>query len=438
MIKYRHIPLYKCDVAGIGTAAAGAAQAGASFYAAERQYDAAIATNETNKQLAEERNNLEYQMFGEANEFNAEQAQLSREHAMQMQKDAQEYNSITSQMQRARAAHINPAAVLGQSTSVGVNSSSAQAQSVAPPNMVAAQMQTPDLSALQGMAQAFANIGSTMESFAKAKNLNADTQQKMTYNTFQKQIIESGLKVNDSVIRQNYAAAEQMQENINLIHKKVDEVQAKITLMGKQGNLLDEQTFAQNVENAFKSKEMELHIKNLQAIFECNENQARWMAETFAARVFGVHLQNQKTIEEIGLTHVQQGYFNNLTDLVETQNTQAAFDFQMNRMFTARERRAGIHFTEAQTGVANETKGSLEFQNNPWVRGLHEFEGVINTAANVGLTVAGGMGARAAMKRAGQVSGSQLPSNTTSYKPLPPKAGYRVIKRGSSYEYERE
>lgn len=405
MIKFLYKPFYKCDV--FSPISSGMSLAG-SIYAADKQFEATQLTNETNKELAKERNDLEYQMFGEANEFNAEQAQLSRDHALMMQKDAQEYNSISSQVERAQQAHINPAAVLGQSTSVGVNSSSSMAQSVAPPNMVAAQMQTPDLSALQDISQAFSNIGSSMESFARAKNIQADTQQKMTYNSFQKQILESGLKVNDSVVREHYAAAEQMQENINLIHSKVDEVKAKMTLMGKQGALVDEQTFAQNITNSFKGKEMELHIKNLQAIFECNENQAQWMAETFAARVFGVRLQNQKTIAEIGLTREQAGYFNNLLDLVETQNAQAAFDFQMNRLFTARERRSGLRHIGAQTDLANENASSAAFNNNPWVRGLHEFEGVVNTAANVGLTVAGGVRARAAMKR------------------------------GSSYEYERE
>lgn len=214
MIKFRHIPLCKCDVAGLG----GMAQAGASAYAAQLQYDATQATNRANERMAFERNQLEYQMFGEANEFNAEQAQLSREHALAMQKDAQVYNSAQAQVERAKAAHINPAAVLGQSTSVGVNTSSAQAQSVAPPNMVAAQYQTPDMSALQGIAQAFANMGSMAESFAKAKNLNADTQSKMTYNKFQSQILQAGIDVDKAKIRESYVHAEEMQARVSAAH----------------------------------------------------------------------------------------------------------------------------------------------------------------------------------------------------------------------------
>lgn len=394
MIKISYRPYRLCDMFGIGAAASGAAQAGASIYASERQLQATRETNELNKQLAQERNALEYQMFGEANEFNAEQAQLSRDFSMEMQKDTQEYNSIGAQIARARVAGVNPASVVGGagSTSVGVNSSSAQAQSVAPPNMVAAQLQTPDLSALQGLASAFSMLGQSTESFARAKNLNADTQQKMNYNKFQKQIIEAGLKVSDSEARRNYAAASQMQEDINLIHKRVDEVQQKIILMRQQGKLLDEQTFAQNIENAFKGKEMELHIKNLQAILDINENQARWMAETFAARVYGVSLQNAKTAADIGLSRAQAGYFDEMCNLVETQNAQAAFDYQLNRMFSARERRQGLQF-------GAENVSSLSYQNNSWVRALHEFEGVVSTAASVSNPVGAYIGARAANKR---------------------------------------
>lgn len=394
MVKFLYRPKQFCVTFDAGAAAAAGMQAGASMYAADQQLKATRETNEQNKQLAQERNALEYQMFGEANEFNAEQAQLSRDFSMQMQKDSQEYNSIGSQIARARVAGVNPAAVVGGagSTSVGVNSSSAQAQSVAPPNMVAAQMQTPDLSALQGLAGAFQMLGQSTESFARAKNLNADTQQKMTYNKFQKQIIESGLKVSDSEARRNYAAASQAQESINLIHKKVDEVQQNIILMQQKGNLIDEQTFAQNIENAFKGKEMELHIKNLQATLDINENQARWMAETFTARVFGVTLQNQKTASEIGLNRSQAAYFDEMCNLVETQNTQAAFDYQLNRMFSSRERRQGLQFGAEQVS-------SMSFQNNPWVRALHEFEGVVTTAASVGTSFGMvGMG-RAALKR---------------------------------------
>lgn len=400
MIKFRkYIPLLKCDIAGIGTAVSGVASASASVYAADKQFEATRETNETNKQLAKERNDLEYQMFGEANEFNAEQAQLSREHALMMQKDAQEYNSITSQIERAQQAHINPAAVLGQSTSVGVNSANAQAQSVSPPNMVAAQMQTPDLSALQGISQAFSQFGQSAESFARAKNLNADTKNKMTYGKYADQIHQAGLDLSKSEMRKNYASASQMEESVNLIKGQVEEVQQHIALMASQGKVLDEEAFGKAIENSFKGAEIQARIKNIQSITGFNDIQSKWLAETFVARAYGVTLQNQLTSEQVGLTKSQAQYYDELTNLTHTSNAQACFDFQMNRLFTSRERSQGLRLGENRLRIGDEELSSLEWNNSTPVRLLHEAEGLVSS---VGSAVGGAgvfIGARAAAKR---------------------------------------
>lgn len=400
MIKYRtHIPLLKCDLLGLGTAAAGAFSATASVLAAERQYDATRETNKANKEIAQERNDLEYQMFGEANEFNAEQAQLSREHALMMQKDAQEYNSITSQMQRAQEAHINPAAVLGQSTSVGVNSANAQAQSVTPPNMVAAQMQTPDLSALQGLSQAFSQLGQSAESFARAKNLNEDTKSKMNYNKYADQIHQAGLNLTNSEIRKNYASATQMDESVNLIKEQVKEVQQHVTLMAAQGKVLNQEALGKAIENSFKGEEIQARIKNIQSITGLNEIQSKWLAETFVARAYGVKLQNQLTAAQVGLTESQAQYFDELANLTHTNNEQACFDFQMNRLFTSRERSQGLRLGENQLRIGDAELNSLEWNNSTPVRLLHEAEGLVSSAASAVTGAGVFIGARAAAKR---------------------------------------
>lgn len=423
----RNIPLYKYDVFGIGTAIGGTASAAgqviSSMYAADKQLDATRETNEANKQLAAERNALEYQIFGESNEFNAEQAQLSREHALMMQKDAQAYNSIGAQIDRARAAGVNPAAVVNGSgtTAVGASPSSAVASS-SPPNMVAAQMQTPDLSALQGISQAFNNMGQSFQAFASAKKINAETKGVESYNKFADKINEAGLNLTKSEIRKNFASALQIQSDTDLLKQKVAESKQYVSLMVSQGKHFDEQAFGQQIENAFKSKEMDLRVKNLAAELSIKEQDAKYLMQTFSARVYGVNLQNQKSISEIVqnqahakyleenleliaaqtrltgaqavLTGAQTALTNSQTGLTDTQISHSAFDLQLKRVFAAKEHSANLRNLEqsVDTQVWNNSAGVRAF--NILCDGAGSF---------ASLLMGGGAfkGATAAMKRAG-------------------------------------
>lgn len=151
-------PLKKCDIAGIGAAVSGVAGAASSVYAADRQFEATRETNEANKQLAAEKNALDYQVFEEGNEFNRIEAEKNRAFQEQMQTRQERYNSLPNQIAQATQAGINPASVAGGlQTTVGSQSGS-QASSMAAPSFTAAHMQTPDLSALQGISQAFGNF----------------------------------------------------------------------------------------------------------------------------------------------------------------------------------------------------------------------------------------------------------------------------------------
>lgn len=359
-MKLRYFRYRKLDVFS------GAFGLASSMYAADQQLEATNRTNQTNKELAAERNALEYQMFGEANEYNAEQAELSRQHAMAMQKDAQEYNSIGAQIDRARAAGVNPAAVVNGSgtTAVAASPSSATASSVNPPNMVAAQMQVPDLSALQGISSAISNMGQSAESFANARKIKEETKGLQSYNKFADEINEAKLGLSRSEIRKNFAAARQMQADVDLTREKVQEVQQHVALMISQGRLVDEQAFAQNIENAFKSKEMELKIKNLATELQINEQNARYLMETFSARVYGVKLQNNKTFSEIVENNAHANFLDKSSSLVETQNSQAAFNYQMDRLFAARERRSGLH-------QSAENINQLKWENSNGVRAFN-------------------------------------------------------------------
>lgn len=396
-MKIRYFRYKKCDVFGVGAISNAAASLASSIYAADQQYDATMQTNKLNKQLADERNALEYQIFGESNDFNAEQAELSRQHAWAMQKDAQEYNSIGAQIDRARAAGVNPAAVVNGSGTTPVSASPSSAQATtSPPNMVAAQMQVPDLSALQGISSAISNLGQSAESFASARKLKEETKGLESYNKFADAINAAKLGLSHSEIRKNYAAARQLQEDADLTREKVNEVKQHVALMFSQGKLIDEQAFAQNIENAFKSKEMELKVKNLATELQINEQNARYLMQTFSARCYGVTLQNQKSISEIVQNKSHANFLDKSATLLETQNSQAAFDYQMDRLFVARERRSGL----AQSA---ENINQLEWENS---NGVRAFNILCQGAQTIGTLVGGAgllggaiSGARAGAKR---------------------------------------
>ena len=93
---------------------------------AEMNRDMQRETNEMNKQLVEAANKQNYQMFKEQNAFN-----------LDMWNKQNQYNSPAAQVQRLKAAGINPAMALGQSTpassiSSAQGSPSQAAQMVAP------------------------------------------------------------------------------------------------------------------------------------------------------------------------------------------------------------------------------------------------------------------------------------------------------------------
>lgn len=411
----RNIPLYKCDVFGIGAAVSGAGALASSIYATDKQVQSTRETNALNKQIADERNALEYQVFGESNEFNAEQAQLSREHAYMMQKDAQAYNSIGAQIDRARAANVNPAAVLNGAgtTTVGASPSSAQATST-PPNMVAAQMQTPDYSALQGISQAFNNFGQSMQAFASAKKMNAETKGLESYNKFADEINKAGLNLTKSEIRKNYAAASQMQADIDLLKQKVNESKQYVQLMVSQGRSLDEQTLGQQIENAFKSDEMQLRLKKLSAELSIDETNAKYLMQTFAARVYGVKLENQKTISEIVQNEAHAKYLEQSLKLIDaqatllgTQNEMTAFQLKMDKLFTKPERSAGLKSLE-------QTIDTQEWENSAGVR---TFGLICDGCGAIGNVLMGGAAFKAAgatLKR-GYTLNEQRFSSTGSY-----------------------
>lgn len=115
----------------------------ASKYSADKQYQATLATNKMNAQLAREQRDWEYQMVQEQNA----------------------YNSLSAQRQRAEEAGFSPYILSGQNSNL-------QNQI---PSYQRAEMQTPDMSQYQQYAQLLGNIAP--QSISNAVNSFAQTLQ---------------------------------------------------------------------------------------------------------------------------------------------------------------------------------------------------------------------------------------------------------------------
>lgn len=369
MLKSRFRPKYKLDVLGVGSifgsAISTAGQMASAEYAADKQYQATKETNELNKQLADDKNKLEYQVFNEANEFNRIEAEKSRAFNEEMQTRSERFNSLTGQIAQAQQANINPAAVAGgMSTSVGASSGPA-ASSASVPNFTAAQMLPPDLSALQGLSAAIGNFANSQLAFSQASKTRAETEGQMTLNKWIDKEKAAGVYKDRSEASKNFAMVKQINQTIQVDKERIKEIRAKIALT-------NEQTFNQNVRNAFESKQMEYATKILAENLKISQVNAKRVAATLLYDILGVKLQNEKIKSDIAVNksqigvnasqvnlnnakanesrvtaeyiplewltkwNVSQADVNRLkaaTNLLKTQNEQAAFDLGVDQDF---------------------------------------------------------------------------------------------------------
>lgn len=348
MIKFnKYIPRRKFDVTGgLGTmVGAGISTAGSvtsSIYAADKQYEATKETNEMNKQLAAEKNALDYQVFTEGNEFNRIEAEKARDFNEKMQLRQEQYNSLGNQVKQAQAANINPAAVAGGlQTTVG-SQSGAQAVSEPVPSFAAAHMQTPDLSALQGISQAFGNFANSQLALAQAGKAKAETESQWSLNKWIDKEKQAGIYKTRSDAARNFAEVKHLQQQVNVGKETVKQLQASTAL-------LTEQAFSQSIENAFKGNNMKLQYDLLQQEFHIKEQQAKRLVATFAYDVAASAMMPQKIKSEIDLSYSTVGLNKEQADsvkalaaLYKTQNDNAAFDLGVKQDFKEIEKVAGL------------------------------------------------------------------------------------------------
>ena len=325
MKKLRYLPKRKLDIFGIGSAISTAGSVASSIYAANKQAEVTRETNEMNKQLAQETNALDYQIFTEANEFNRIEAEKQRAHAESLQVRSERYNSLENQVAQARRAGISPAAVAGGTqTSVGVGSPGAAAQSASVPTSTAPHMQTPDLSALQGISSAFGNFSQAMLNSEQAKKIKAETSAQLTLNKWIDKEKEAGLKRTRSESARNFAMAKLTNVQIDETKEKINEIKADV-------RLIDEKIFAQNIENAFKSKQMEYLTKKMKDEYKITHLQAKKLAATLAYEISDVQLKPALTFSQIGLNKNQAAMFDALVKLYGTNDAQARLDLEIDR-----------------------------------------------------------------------------------------------------------
>ena len=366
----------------------------ASKYAADMQYQATAETNKMNEALAAARNALEYQMFGEANLFNQSEAQKSREFQLSLQKQQQDYNSLGAQMQRAIAAKVNPAAVAGglQTTS-GIAGGASSASSVVPPSMVAAQMQVPDLSALQGIATAYQQFSQSMVNVAQSRKLREETKEKVTFNKYYDALMDANVHVSRSQAAQQYATADRIDYEIEQIQENVSNLRAQSglaqALSGKvnQERLTEiERTFQENIKSSFASAQGAALTRIYMAQANVSETQAKYEIATLAARVYGVKLNNQLIGANIKYVGQLSDYYHSMENLVTMQGGSAAINFLLDSQYSEGERREGL--------------SSQKWNNSGTVRFLNGFGSFVHSAAEGVNAAANLRRPRAAAKRA--------------------------------------
>lgn len=341
-MKYKYSYIKKLDTFGIGAGVSGAMSAASSIYAADRQAEVTRETNEMNKQLAAEKNALDYQVFNEGNEFNRIEAEKSRAFNEEMQARQERFNSLRGQIKQAQDANINPAAVAGGlQTTVG-SQSGAQAVSEPVPSFAAAHMQTPDLSALQGLSQAFGNFASAQLSAAQAGKVKAETSAQWTLNKWIDKEKEAGLKLTRSESAKNFATVKHLNQMVQQSKEEVNSIRASIALT-------NEQAWAQNIENAFKAPALTKQYDILCKEYDIKEQQAKRLVATFAFDVAVSRLLPKKLQGEIdlnyntmGLNNEHKEVFKNLAELYKTQNDQASFDLGVDEDFKELEKAAGL------------------------------------------------------------------------------------------------
>lgn len=354
--------------------------------------------NSQNIQLAQENNELAEKLFHEGNQFNAEQAQIARDFnskeasiardfnaqqaavnrefmASQFEK-AMQYNSIGAQVERARDAGVNPASILGGSstpvTSIPSGSTaSASAASVgSPTSQGVPSLQLPNLHSNAGIySNLLNNITSAIgDVVGSVSEVNRNTNQ-LTLNKFTKLTQEAGLKFTEAQTKELYS-----RYNVNM--KTLDEIQSNMDKNVSIMRNLDAETRGKYIENFFKSDFYQKSIDKMaqdinQSKTWCDYTVKRSVLE-FANIQADTYLKNEQSSlykAEKEFTEQQKNQSKAFTSLLTTQGSREQYQLLLDMEFGIEERQAGLDYSKERITDA-------QFHNSGLGRGLDAFKDI--------------------------------------------------------------
>lgn len=371
-------------------------------------------TNETNRQIAEQNNALQRQMFYEnlgyntreaerARDFNHTEALLNRDFQAEQAQINREWESIGSQVQRAYDQGINPQAILtGGMGSTPVQPTSQVASGPAASNSSLPHLVSPTM---QNAETSMLSLGQVGKLAAEIENLHADAKAKEAQasntdiqNKYLEDQIKSTLKVND-------AEANRLAAEVNKINASIDEIRAeteriRVTIPNIVANttLQDRQRIGEELKNFFAGdmyhsiidknnadsyrtyKDIDIAYKRLaieQTVGSAQVGYFGALKDYYGALVEQTSYQNK--------------YYTGMTNLLHWQSNRERQNYLLDSLFGAQERRQGLE--TGKYGIKQ-----LDYQTGSWYRFTQGWKDILSP---VGGIVGGAAGAYVGAKGRG-------------------------------------
>lgn len=409
------VPLRKCDVFGVGDAISGVAQGAGSVLAAKEASDAQHEANAINLRTAREANELQDKWFHENQEFNAIQAQMNRDfqsaEAEKARISNQQWNSIGAQAKRAIDFGFNPAVVTGGAsgtTVVGASPQGSAASSGSAPNAIAAQVGSPASAIAQALAP-LAQIGSAVADIglkkSQQKKNEADTVSQLTYNDFQKRILEAGIKSTEADTARAYADVKQAMSYCEQIDADIKRIQAVTTLTNNQAAIAE-------IEKVWKSEEIQAQINKLKSETGWNDQQIEYYKQLLPVQLGMYKSETALNYANASLAQIKKhltvaeiDQVRGITSLVATQNADALIDYTIKRTYGMKE--AKEHYKQS---IAN--TDMLEYSASDVVQILGTTSQVVGAVAGAATSI-GAVGAAGKYIRGSKGAASSLSKPAT-------------------------
>lgn len=235
------------------------------------------------------------------NQFNALEAQKNRDFQLQMFNKTNEYNSPKAQMQRLMEAGLNPDLMYGSNgqSFAAQSPSGSQASGVSPVAAVDMQQRAANVALTQAQARLADH---------QADNLDADTNKKgaetagiLTYNEFQKQLLQGQIDLNgiqiklgESAITLNEAQQKHLYETITKIQKEVQLMDANIDEIKAKISNLDADTALKKIQEAFEQASFQPRLDKLASEIGVNKAQATHLLQSLVIARCGLELQAEQ------------------------------------------------------------------------------------------------------------------------------------------------